>query len=522
MYSVAIADDEIGIREGLRDLVDWRGLGFSLAGTFEDGEELLPLLKSNPPDLLVTDIRMNRCSGLEVAKYIQEHGLKTKVVLISGYKEADLAMSAIRYGVKDYVLKPVDLDELIACIQSVRSQLDAEQAAHARQEELDETCNKMQDLLKLFFEEMMRGALQNQRLVRRMFSLIYPELSFEQSACFFLTLHIRQNNHFVRNQWARSRSELPGYINGFAEASSRRIETRIISERDDQLLVFGLLRVQSDGTARAVVEEDIAALCNGLRTAFGVQVDTDGLEVFSSIPAMLGSIAEAGPVPLACALEQLSLRQKQFYASLLEPEELDDRAAVQAAEYFSSYLAELDLSLAKEVAKNFLYPLSSRLRVKGIPPMASLTLDEAFPALDKAEDCAALRTVLLKTTRSLFAVLHGTNNDLVERTKDYVFKHIGKDLSLEDISDHFYLSPSHFSRTFKAQAGETLIRFVSRCKMEYAAHLLASTDLKIYDVCEQVGYKSLRHFNKLFKAYTGMQPSGYRQRMHMGGIKNER
>ena len=57
--------------------------------------------------------------------------------------------------------------------------------------------------------------------------------------------------------------------------------------------------------------------------------------------------------------------------------------------------------------------------------------------------------------------------------------------------------------------------------MEYAAQLLSNTNLKIYDVCEQVGYKSLRHFNKLFKAYTGMQPSGYRQRMHMGGAGND-
>ena len=89
MYSVAIADDEVCIREGLRDLVDWRSLGFSLVGAFEDGDELIPLLERQPPDLLVTDIRMNRCSGLEIAKYIQEHNLTTRVILISGYKEAD-------------------------------------------------------------------------------------------------------------------------------------------------------------------------------------------------------------------------------------------------------------------------------------------------------------------------------------------------------------------------------------------------------------------------------------------------
>ena len=86
MYSVAIADDEVCIREGLRDLVEWHKLGFSLVGAFEDGDELISLLERQPPDLLVTDIRMNRCSGLEVSKYIQEHNLRTRVILISGYK----------------------------------------------------------------------------------------------------------------------------------------------------------------------------------------------------------------------------------------------------------------------------------------------------------------------------------------------------------------------------------------------------------------------------------------------------
>ena len=93
----------------------------------------------------------------------------------------------------------------------------------------------------------MRGSLQNQRLVRRMFHLIYPNLSFDQNACFSLTLHIRQNNHFVRNQWAHGRDELSQYINSFASSSSCRIEIRIISDQDDRLLAFGLLRVQVRG-----------------------------------------------------------------------------------------------------------------------------------------------------------------------------------------------------------------------------------------------------------------------------------
>lgn len=265
MYSVAIADDEIGIREGLRDLVNWNSLGFSLVGTFEDGEDLLPLLERQPPNLIVTDIRMDRCSGLDLSSYIQKHHLETKVVLISGYKEADLAMSAIKYGVKNYILKPVDLDELTTCIQGICTELDNEKAVHAQQAALNQAYSKISDLLKLFFEEMMRGAVQNRQLVRRIFGLVYPNLSFEQSACFSLTLRIRQYNSFIRNAWSRSVSEIPHYIDSFSSKEQRNIEVRTISEQENRLLLFGLLGVQVGGSARDVIQEDIAILCEELR-----------------------------------------------------------------------------------------------------------------------------------------------------------------------------------------------------------------------------------------------------------------
>ena len=116
---------------------------------------------------------------------------------------------------------------------------------------------------------------------------------------------------------------------------------------------------------------------------------------------MLSSLPDAGSLSLLGALERLGIRQKQFYSALLEPQDGKELQAVQAAECFASYYEGLELPLAKDAAKNLLYPLSVKLKEEGIPPLAALTLDEAFLELEKAEDSAALRDVLLKTTRSL-------------------------------------------------------------------------------------------------------------------------
>lgn len=519
MYSVAIADDEINIREGLRDLVNWNSLGFALEGVFDNGEDLLSLLEKSPLDLIVTDIKMNRCTGLDVSQYIQHHRLPTRVVLISGYKEADLAMSAIKYGVKDYILKPIDLDELTDCIQRIGEELDAQRAAQLQQSELRHARSEISDLLSLFFEELTLGSLQNQPLVKRMFSLLYPDLSFEQSACFSLVLRVRPYESFIRNKRVRPQAELPERISEFSATASSGVEVRLISQREDKLLLFGLLRFQPTGSLRGAIMPDVKALCDALRADFGMQVEMDSLETFASIPAMLGGIARAGEGDLVGALEQLSRQQKDLYTILRSG---DAGAVARAVDTFSAYLDGMELPSAQEIAHNLLYTVSAKLRGDALSPAASLVLDSAGARLDAAEDHAALRHALAGTFGDLCAALQDGQNGIVEQAKAYILELIGEDITLEDIADHFYLSQYHFSRTFKAKTGETFIHFVTRCKLDCAAQLLAETDLKIYDVCERVGYKSLRHFTKLFKEHTGMQPSAYRQRMHIEGPRNEK
>lgn len=432
MYHAAIADDEIGIYEGLQELVDWEALGFSLEGAFEDGEGLLSLLKKSPPDLIITDIRMNHCSGLDISKYIQEHRLPTKVILISGYKEVDLAMSAIKYGVKDYILKPIDLDELIACIKKIRTELDAAASISHQKTELNQAKNDMQNLLKLFFDEVLQGSLQNKRMIRRMLELLYPGLSCEDCACFFFSLCTRQYHSFVHTGLNHDPNDIARYIDSFSVEEQSHTKLRAISRKPGCFSVFGILTGPGIPSLKAAIEKDITLLCEKIRTVFSISAWTIDLQIFPSISEMLKTV---------------------------------------------SFRHETAEDPSREGSETPPCPLSGSAFHDGI--------------------------------------------NLAEQTRNYIIKHIGEDISLEDVSEYFYFSSSHFSRVFKSQTGETFVRFVSKCKMDYAARLLATTDLKVYDVCEQVGYRSLRHFNKLFKAHTGMQPSIYRQRMHMGDFYHE-
>ena len=112
MYQFIIVDDEKIIRSGLAKSFDWSSIGFEPVEQFEDGKEAIAYLENNTVDVVLTDVRMYEVSGLELAKYVFENHPQTKVVIISGYKEFNYAQEAMRYGVCDYLLKPLDREEI--------------------------------------------------------------------------------------------------------------------------------------------------------------------------------------------------------------------------------------------------------------------------------------------------------------------------------------------------------------------------------------------------------------------------
>ena len=124
MYRLIIADDEKRIRMGLKNIIDWEKLGFEVTEIFSDGQEVIEYLEYVMPDVILTDIKMNYISGIEVVKYVFEHKLPCKVVLLSGYQEFELAVQAIRYGAEDYLLKPTDVEKLEETFLKLKEKLE--------------------------------------------------------------------------------------------------------------------------------------------------------------------------------------------------------------------------------------------------------------------------------------------------------------------------------------------------------------------------------------------------------------
>lgn len=128
MYSLVIAEDELMTRRSLVDMIKWNELGFAVDAEFTDGQELLDYLKSSMPDVILTDIKMSRVSGVDIARFVAEQNLPVQIVFLSGYKDFEFAQSAIEYHVVRYLVKPISVPKLREVFTGLKESLDRQNA----------------------------------------------------------------------------------------------------------------------------------------------------------------------------------------------------------------------------------------------------------------------------------------------------------------------------------------------------------------------------------------------------------
>jgi two-component system, response regulator YesN len=126
MYTVFIVDDEALIRDGLKQIIDWEALGFTVCGEASNGEDAEKEILEKQPDLTLMDIRMPRKLGLDVVASVREKDFKGRFIILSGYSDFKYAQEAIRYGVEFYLTKPIDEDELLSSVTTIKAALDSE------------------------------------------------------------------------------------------------------------------------------------------------------------------------------------------------------------------------------------------------------------------------------------------------------------------------------------------------------------------------------------------------------------
>ncbi len=516
MYKVIIADDEKIVRHGLSNMVDWESLGFAVEELFSDGQEVIEYLEYAMPDVILTDIKMKHVSGVDVAKYVCENHLPCKVVLISGYKEFELAVQGIKYGAEDYILKPLDIEQLEKVFKRVGKQLQQKNQQQAKVQEEQERLEKTRELLESrFFNDLVMGVVDNEEYIRSSIGVLYPNLDADQIKCMIVDISIENFSEFMQNVWKYNYDQLEDNLNNFLKIFDKGYHFHLVYKFSELIELIGIHTGAGEKETEAIVQEFVSELEQyfQFKVRWSIRYSYESLyDILRTKETNLEQDINSGHfqekkkmIMSNLATGNVVTAQKIFHNLLGSMSYMNvanrNNVVIDILSSMNVVISEANTELGETLKTYFHYtPLLSMKRMEDVMAYCDRIFDRIKLADKKEYD----------------------TDSIINKAKAYIRENIHTDISQEEVANRLYICTSYLSRIFKKQTGESFTQYVTKVKMEKAVELLHDPQYKTYQVGEMLGYKTPRYFARLFRAHTGMNPSEYRKEvLHLGGEYDE-
>lgn len=539
MLRVLLADDDLLVKEVLQEAIPWEELGMEVVGLAEDGQEALDLCLSLRPDILLTDIKMPFYNGLEVAIHLMEQKLPTKVILISGVQDFDYARTALDVQAAGYILKPIQMKEVIATLRKVRDSIEVEQN---REQVLYRIQEKLNENLPL---------AQNRFLCNLILGAIEPEEDIPEKLEYFglppalfgdLTVAVAELDDYscvIRRRTEGEIQLLNFSMKDIVEQTMDNYQAGICVSTKDNELVLLFNREYSNNEKMLMVFESVSELIKELydtTVSFGVGLRVSDIRSANSSyrgarKAMdykfyagnqsvihINDLSSTSGVEITAG-ENENKKLADARSHIIRNMRLGDEDEVLAElktydallfdvshlsqEYLRGQFLELVIQAYRELCE-------TEGEVKELFSEYSSTMQEILLA-ETAADIKKQTRNFLKAITAYFSTKHNTRHQvLVEQIKSYVEESYMESISLTDVANTVYMSPNYISAVFKRETGQTINEYIIEKKIEAAKELLINTKMKVLEIAERLGYETPHYFSYSFKRYTGKTPQQYR------------
>ena len=513
MMKVFLVDDEIAIRENLRNSFPWEENGFQLVGEAPDGEMALPMIRDLNPDILLTDIRMPFMDGMALCAEVKRVLPWIGVVILSGYDDFSYARQAISLGVKEYLLKPITADELGEALRRVAGQIAEECRAQSLWREAASGNPFLREklLASLFTEEGDR--FEDGQLMRQM-----RAMGVNLAAGCYVVIDIA----FPLKDEARARAREA--LSALAEATGGSVFTCGMPH-GARALVLG--DNERDAEERAYSFAASAAHlpqlehCESLMLSIGETV-TDYFDIRRSMQSarhVRHAAAGRGGGRRIIGVGELDDETTSLNSLELSP--LYERLQYAPVEELDAILADYADLLGsgvegRELALGYLRiaaVIAAQRIVTDAGADPQRVLDEGLIAEAlRAEGLEAVRALLEQAMACRDASGRGLGQTPVGRARSFLSKRYSDpNLMLQDVAGEVGMSQSHFSTVFAQETGLTFTQYLTALRIGKAKELLTATAMRSSEIAFAVGYNDAHYFSYMFKKQTGVTPSEYRK-----------
>ncbi|WP_248924476.1 response regulator transcription factor [Paenibacillus hamazuiensis] len=524
MKKVMLVDDEILIRETMRDSIDWEKEGFVYCDEAPDGEVALTLIEQLRPDILITDIKMPFMNGLELSAIVCQRYPEIKIVILSGYEDFEFARSALRMGVVDYCLKPISASELLRLLHRVSESIDKERGEKANAMRLQEVTQEK------LLNDLCSGFMTTTDAVH-----LSSALSLSLLARFYIVAmaHVR-DAELVMADAADDASDAAGPVPALRKLTART-----------DVLQFKRSRSETVWLLKASTLEELHRELLPFKELQSLAADTDRLsEPACPVSVGIGSMQDrlqgvhlsfldaAQDMHWRRLSGQNRLTMRQQSAEVMEQFVLLDRkkfvdfmkigSPPMLSPFVNEYAA--DLKHIEWTSTPVGYYIINDLTLEVFRSAKDMYRHVEDPErylrqfqmrIGQIRSHGELKDYLIKLIEQFWNWRSRSNDKygpIIRKAKDYIQAHFGNDaLSLQEVADHVNMNASHLSKVFSQETGQTFIEFLTQTRIQFAMELLKNSAAKTYEIAFQAGYSDPHYFSNLFKRMTGMTTKEFRK-----------
>lgn len=535
---VFLVEDEMVIRRGIKNSIDWEKEGYIFCGEASDGELAYPMIIKEKPDILITDIRMPFMDGLELCKLVKKELPNIKILILSGYDEFDYAKEAIRLGVTEYLLKPISSGKLLEALnwvsESIRREKEDKDLVRKYMEEMRENTGHEK---QKFFEQMIAGNLS-------MADALETGKKYEMnlSAGMYNLLLFR----FTLGEENRKSGELLGEAEYAIEKLTERLEYVFEFQRGVEGWAFLLMADNEEQMSERVKElsKDLEEIMKNYSTIayFGGigqpvarlrELEESFREAERALAARftmeLNRIISVEDIRMAQNVDTLddieitSFGEIEKTRTMLE-KFLNNGAEDEIDEFVDVYINELPEENLKSVLMRqyiimdaYIVMMSFCEKIEGIEgemQAQSEELKNSMKTIQTLEEIKNYIRMLLKKIIGVRDTISGRRySDIIEIAKDQIRKtYMSDEISLNTIAAEVGMSPSYFSSIFSKEMGKTFVEYLTEIRMDRAKELLMCSSMKTSEIGYEVGYKDPHYFSYIFKKTQNCTPKEFRAR----------
>ncbi len=537
MLKVFLVEDEVVMRNGIKNNIPWAKEGFEFVGEASDGELAYPLIKKEKPDILITDIRMPFMDGLELSRIVKKEMPQIKIMILSGYNEFDYAKQAINIGVTQYLLKPVSSAKLLEAVKEVAALIEKEREydrmMERYQKEMEENVHLEQQKLwnalaanKLTTAELLEGG---QKVGMDFTASAYLVFLFkimqggDSTGCSKDTIEVSDKILEISEGWEnvltfeRSSEGWVFLIKG--QSGEEAQESLDICRRELTELVSGYPDLEYFGGIGTVVRRlgDIPLSYREAGKAFASRFFTEPNQILYSTDVVRLHRGDDSRIDVS------SMRSKK-----MERELVDKFLRSGTLEEVDNFLDEYFLDVGEQNYQSMLYrqyvvmdlyftatDFLTGLKISTDDlPECCRDINEIVAAASSPESMREQAGRLLAETLKL-RDHHSMKkySAVLEEARAFIQENYQReDMSLNTVASQVNISPSYFSAIFSAETGQTFVEYLTQVRLDKAKELLMCSSMRTAEIGYEVGYKDSHYFSYIFKKFVGCSPKDYKNR----------